>query len=145
MKNLNYSILFFFTLFSFIVNADVHPAGSTALCKDGSYYSSGSKRGACSRHGGIKAWYGDELNQANSEAQAPAAATIPEPTRNQPKHESQRMARTNGTGQVWVNTDSKIYHCEGSYWYGKTKHGEYMSEAEAKSQGIRADHNKACR
>lgn len=49
-----------------------------------------------------------------------------------------------GAGKVWVNTESKTYHCQGTKWYGTTKHGEYMTEAQAKSQGYHADHGKAC-
>jgi hypothetical protein len=46
-----------------------------------------------------------------------------------------------GDGKVWVNTKSKAYHCEGTEFYGKTKVGEYMTEADAKAKGNRG---KAC-
>lgn len=49
-----------------------------------------------------------------------------------------------GDGKVWVNTASKTYHCAGTKYYGKTKAGEYMSEAEAKAKGNHADHKKTC-
>lgn len=49
-----------------------------------------------------------------------------------------------GAGKVWVNSESKTYHCPGTKWYGTTKHGEYMTEAQAKSQGYHADHGKVC-
>jgi competence protein ComEA len=41
-------------------------------------------------------------------------------------------------GMVWCNTDSKIYHKEGDRWYGKTEHGQWMTEADAIKAGYRA-------
>jgi hypothetical protein len=40
-------------------------------------------------------------------------------------------------GLVWVNTDTKIFHKEGSRWYGKTKDGKWMTEDEAIKAGNR--------
>lgn len=33
------------------------PAGATALCRDGTYSFSQSRRGTCSHHGGVAVWY----------------------------------------------------------------------------------------
>jgi hypothetical protein len=49
-----------------------------------------------------------------------------------------------GDGKVWVNAKSKTYHCEGSKFYGKTKAGEYMAEADAKGKGYHGVNGKAC-
>lgn len=58
--------------------------------------------------------------------------------------ESMTAADHGGNGQVWVNTASKTYHCAGTRYYGRTKVGEYMSEAEAKAKGNHANHKKVC-
>lgn len=57
---------------------------------------------------------------------------------------SKAVAPGGGPGMVWVNISSKVYHCQGTQFYGTTKDGKYMSEADAKAMGARADHNKPC-
>ncbi len=41
-------------------------------------------------------------------------------------------------GLVWVNSESKVFHLEGDQWYGKTKEGSWMTEADAVKAGYRA-------
>ncbi|MCL5745263.1 MAG: hypothetical protein M1541_15275 [Acidobacteria bacterium] len=45
-----------------------------------------------------------------------------------------QIAAAQKTGQVWVNTNSGVYHKGGRY-FGKTKEGKFMTEAEAKKAG----------
>ena len=40
-----------------------------------------------------------------------------------------------GPGMVWVNSESKAYHDQNSPYYGKTKHGKYVTEEAAKAEG----------
>lgn len=144
------------------------PTGATGECKDGTYSDASSKRGACSGHGGVKTWYGTPAGAATSTpapaaaapatptaapaaaAAPPAAAAAAAPTKAQttPAAKSTgtptQAAAGGGPGKVWVNAPSKVYHCPGDRWYGKTKEGEYMSEADAKAKGNRPASGKAC-
>jgi len=51
---------------------------------------------------------------------------------------TQQPPPANSGGMVWVNTDSGVYHKPGMRWYGKTKQGKYMTEADAQKAGYRA-------
>jgi len=153
------------------------PAGTTGLCKDGSYTSGETKKGACKGHKGVKDWYAasdaksakheskaekkaemtEKAEKAEKSTAAPAGAAAPSaapaaaatsamaPAKTTSAHEPAATAAPGGgPGMVWVNTSSKVYHCPSDKWYGKTKAGEYMSEADAKAKGNHAEHGKAC-
>ena len=108
----------------------------TATCKDGTPFTGTTRSGACRGHGGVQSWGAAPATTSPVNAPPQPTTAPPAPAR------SERT--TPGAGQVWVNTPSKVYHCPGTRWYGKTKHGSYMSEAEARAQGARPDHGKAC-
>jgi hypothetical protein len=170
------------------------PAGSTGECKDGSYTTNATKRGACSGHKGVKEWYGSKgaaqaekapkaarttkaekaaaeksaAENSAAEATAPskssraagagamgaagasstmsAAPSTSMAASNASKNSAMRTtaAAGGGAGKVWVNSSSNVYHCMNDEWYGKTKQGEYMSEADAKAKGAHAARGKAC-
>lgn len=91
-----------------------------------------------------------KASPSTGSAAAPAAKPAVDPMA-QPKATSRAKtavpttaATGGGEGKVWVNTKSGTYHCEGTKYYGKTKAGEYMLEADAKAKGFHADHKKAC-
>ena len=112
----------------------------TATCKDGTTFSGTSKRGACSGHKGVKSFAGTETaTDAKAESKQELKergqrASAPLPT----------AAAGGGAGKVWVNEKSNTYHCPTDRYYGRTKTGAYMTEAEAKVKGAHADHGKAC-
>ena len=56
---------------------------------------------------------------------APASAAAPTDA---------QIADAKAKGMVWVNTSSKKYHKDDAM-YGKTKHGQFMTEADAQKAG----------
>jgi Protein of unknown function (DUF3761) len=138
------------------------PAGSTGQCKDGTYTTAASKQGACRGHQGVKEWFSASTAAPAASAKsaapapaatpAPAAATAPSPAAapapakpaTHTSTASMTQAPGGGAGMVWLNTSTNVYHCPGTQYYGTTKAGSYMSEADAKAKGAHADHNKPC-
>ena len=140
--------------------ATERPADATGQCNDGTFSTAPSKSGACSGHKGVRDWYTNKDGPfPKKEATTEKAADKGSKDATSTGHEgvggktSGTRASTadrpdraagGGAGKVWVNTKSNVYHCEKDRWYGKTKSGEYMSEADAKAKGNHADHGKAC-
>jgi hypothetical protein len=149
------------------------PAGSTGQCKDGSYTAATTKSGACRGHQGVKDWYAATpsvkavpavpAKSAPAAMAAPTPAPAAAPSRPAPVPAAAAPAAVpaptaaktataaittqaagGGPGMVWVNSSTKVYHCPGTKYYGKTKEGKYMSEADAKAMGAHADHGTAC-
>jgi len=135
------------------------PAGSTGLCNDGSYWTGASKSGACRGHKGVKTWYASAAATPTPAATpapsaptpaapaAPGAAPTPKATTMASKTSTaatKTAAPGGGPGMVWLNTSTKVYHCYGTKYYGTTKAGAYMSEADAKAKGAHADAGKPC-
>lgn len=68
---------------------------------------------------------------ATAPVATPKTPTVLTPTVAKP------AAQPPGPGMVWVNTSTKVFHKEGSKFFGNTKHGKYMSEADAIKAGYR--------
>ena len=115
-----------------------------ATCKDGTSFSGTSKKGACSGHKGVKTW-GDATAMPGADADAKADIKANAKAMGQKASAPlATVAAGGGAGKVWVNSKSNTYHCQTDRYYGKTKEGAYMTEAEAKAKGAHADHGKAC-
>lgn len=128
------------------------PAGTTGKCKDGTFTSAPKKQGACRGHQGIDTWYASvaaptPAATSSAAAPAPAPAVTPKPAAtaaSSPTTPAKAAVPGGGPGLVWVNTSTNVYHCYGTRYYGTTKAGKYMSEADAKAAGAHPDHGKAC-
>ena len=141
------------------------PAGANGICKDGTYSMAASKSGACGGHKGVQTWYtaapakpaapaaaakpapapAPTAAPAPAAAAKPASAAAPAPKAGPAAVAAAKTAAPGGgPGMVWVNTASNVYHCVGTAYYGKTKAGKYMSEADAKAAGARPDAGKPC-
>ncbi len=69
---------------------------------------------------------------------------VPPPPAPSPKGATPRSTTADTPGQqppspgmVWVNLDTKVFHRQGDRYYGKTKRGKWMTEADAVAAGYR--------
>src|SRR5213596_3519552 len=84
---------------------------------------------------------GDLFKPKTSAAAASPAAASPAPAGAASTKAAMTPAQGGGHGLVWVNIESHVYHKEGSRFYGTTKKGKYVSEADAIKEGDKAAHN----
>ncbi len=70
---------------------------------------------------------------AAKDATKKAATKAPE----KPAPNAADISAAQAKGMVWVNLNTKVYHKAGAY-YGKTKNGQFMTEADAQKGGFKA-------
>jgi hypothetical protein len=107
-----------------------------------------TKKGAQNTASGAKSATNGAASQAGS-----AASSTKNATGNAAN--SAKNATTNGTstaknagaatppspGMVWANTSTKVYHTSGSKYYGNTKSGKWMTQADAQKAGYKQASN----
>jgi hypothetical protein len=74
--------------------------------------------------------------KAKAERKAGPAAS-PVPAGRTTEEAANPPAPGGGHGQVWVNTETGVYHIQGSRFYGTTKKGKYMTEQDAIQAGYK--------
>jgi hypothetical protein len=116
------------------------PTKKSKKSKSSSTNTSGGTSGSTS--GGGTA--GSTAAPASSAAAAPSVTSHPA-TADQKGTSTTRTSAAGSTppspGMVWVNTSTKVYHKSGSKYYGNTKQGKWMTEADAQKAGYKAASN----
>ncbi len=102
----------------------------SVTCRDGTVLTGANAQRMCGTHGGMPP---GSYAPAAPASRGRASSSAPgEP------------AAGGGPGRVWVNSSSKVYHCQGDRYYGTTKRGEYMIETAARAAGAHGAGGKAC-
>ena len=79
-----------------------------------------------------------------SDCQSVPTPSSPAPLANESTAPTSAQNAGNPDVKVWVNTNSGVYHCPGTRWYGSTKQGEFMTQKKAQEAGNRPAYGKVC-
>ncbi len=73
-----------------------------------------------------------------------AAQTSNPTTPRKPFQPAAQQAPGAAPDKVWVNISTRVYHCPGDRYYGRTKDGRYMTEPDAKASGAHGPRGATC-
>lgn len=96
---------------------------------------------------GVAFWdraHGQNWMAPNAIELHPVLRVTPLGTRPEREARSLSAAADGSTIRVWINTTSRIYHCPGTQYHGRTARGEFVTEAEARRRGARPAGGRPC-
>jgi hypothetical protein len=103
------------------------PSNATAQCSDGTYSTAKTERGACSKHGGVKSWFGGAPSAAPAapKSTAPAAPKATAPAAPKGTAPAAKESRPSQSGQpAGTAPRGSTGQCtDGSYTRAKTEKG----------------------
>ena len=73
-----------------------------------------------------------------------AQSPTPPATKRQPFQAVDKQAPGAAPDKVWLNAPTRVYHCPTDRYYGRTKHGQYMTEPEARATGAHGARGATC-
>jgi hypothetical protein len=102
------------------------PAGTTGLCKDGSWYSGATRKGACRGHKGVKEWYA--ADDASATTSAPTSTESKKKSTESKKTKKQRETSAAETAPSTASTSPAPAGAtglckDGTYYSGENKRG----------------------
>ncbi len=97
------------------------PKGASAQCKDGTFSTAKTKRGACSKHGGIATWLADEA--PSQPAVTPAAPQRSTPSTPRTTAPAERPTQTQAAPPAGAPENATAQCNDGTYSFAKHHSG----------------------